>query len=156
MPKLKALTHKIKLLVKIARRRRRGRKRRRRNSLLRRFIVPRLSLLSYRWRKQRYRLQCQHNQSLIALEIKQNLSRINPILPLHLLLTQCSNNNSNSSLPMAQLNQSFSSPSCPSSTQLSYRTLSPSRSLPPISFRFLHRQVYLLHLATSSIPHWMF
>lgn len=150
---------KIKLLMKNSRRRRRGRKRRRRkrrNRLLRRFIVPRLSLLSNRRRKLRFRLQCQCNRSLIPLKIKLISRRSNPNLPFHLLLTQCSNSNSNSSLPMVRLNQSISSPSCHSSTPLSSRTLSPSRLLPPTSSRCHHPQASPLHLATSSIPPWMF
>lgn len=163
MPKSKALMGKIKikLLMKNTRRRRRGRKRRRRrrrSSQLRRFIVQRLSLLSNRRRKLRFRLQCQLNQSLIPLKIKLILRRRNPSLPLHLLLTQCSNSNSNSnsSLPMVRLNQSISSPSCHSSTRLSSRTPSPSRPLPPTSSRCHHPQASPLHLATSSIPLWMF
>lgn len=166
MPWLKASMGKIKiqLLMKNTRRRKRGRKRRRRkrrkrrSSLPRCFIVPRLSLLSSRRRKLRFRLQCQLNQSLIPLKIKLILKMRNPSLPLHLLLTQCSNSNSNSnsSLPMVRLNQSISSPSFPSSTRLSSRTPSPSRPLPPTSSRCHHPQASPLHLATSSIPPWMF
>jgi hypothetical protein len=57
---------------------------------------------------------------------------------------------------MVRLNQSFSSHSCHSSTRPSSRTLSPSRPHQPTSSRCHHPQASPLHLATSSIPPWMF